>query len=353
MLKLSNSNNVNIKEFQCPSAHFHSLFDESKYLIEDHTATTKDGYILTIFRIRLQQKHLSELSSKDKNNINKPVLLMHGLEDSSDGAFLNAPGKSYGFYFVDLGYDVWAGNNRGTKYCKEHVNKDITSDQFYDFSWQEMGLYDLPAFYRLILSQHQNLTTKIIYLGQSQGTTQFFVGGADNVTKKYIIGKTSRFFALSPVAYMTEIIGSTFRVLAKYNKQIYDTAEFLHIDQLLNYGCINPNNLVVQGLSLACKLFKSACNELDRITLGSPTVNDLPTILSTFITHVPSGASSRCFEHYAQLIEGGKNHAPIFRKYDFGSDLANMKHYDRTTPPDWDLSTWEIPTTLIAGALDT
>lgn len=68
------------------------------YPCEEHYATTPDGYILGMFRMP-QAK-------------GAPVLLQHGLLDSSFTWVLNYPGQSFPYILYDLGYDVWFGNNR-------------------------------------------------------------------------------------------------------------------------------------------------------------------------------------------------------------------------------------------------
>jgi len=45
----------------------------------------------------------------------------------------------------DEGYDIWMGNNRGTKYSNESdkfPDKNDDSFEKWDFSWAELGLYD-------------------------------------------------------------------------------------------------------------------------------------------------------------------------------------------------------------------
>jgi lysosomal acid lipase/cholesteryl ester hydrolase len=44
------------------------------------------------------------------------------------------------------GYDVWLGNTRGNKYSRHHTSLNPDKDnEFWDFTFAEMGLYDLPA----------------------------------------------------------------------------------------------------------------------------------------------------------------------------------------------------------------
>ena len=53
----------------------------------------------------------------------------------------------------DQGYDIWMGNNRGTKYSNDSDLFPINDDSFerWNFSWAELGLYDDPAFMDLIM----------------------------------------------------------------------------------------------------------------------------------------------------------------------------------------------------------
>jgi len=61
------------------------------------------------------------------------------------------------------------GNNRGSFYSMAHVNYTSNQKEYWDFDFEQMGLYDLPAFI-----DHITATTgheKILYMGHSEGTT--------------------------------------------------------------------------------------------------------------------------------------------------------------------------------------
>lgn len=77
------------------------------------------------------------------------------------------------FVAARAGYDVWLGNSRGNTFSSSHISLDpdswTDSKEFWDFDWQEMGKYDLPASFDYITE-----TTgypKLAYVGHSQGTT--------------------------------------------------------------------------------------------------------------------------------------------------------------------------------------
>ena len=75
--------------------------------------------------------------------------------DSSDGWLVGAE-KSVAIRMFNEGYEVWLGNSRGNKYSRLHITDDVDDQSkskdhsFWDFSFSEMGKYDLPAFLKYI-----------------------------------------------------------------------------------------------------------------------------------------------------------------------------------------------------------
>lgn len=69
-------------------------------------------------------------------------------------------------------------NLRGNRYSRGHtkLNPDTDKVQYWNFSWFEMGIYDLPAIIDYILKVTGD--PDLHYIGYSQGTTAFFVMGA-------------------------------------------------------------------------------------------------------------------------------------------------------------------------------
>jgi lysosomal acid lipase/cholesteryl ester hydrolase len=73
------------------------------------------------------------------------VFLQHGLMCSADSFAVNG-NQSTAFILAKQGYDVWLGNSRGSKYSREHLYWDPNEDEeYWNFSWEQMGVYDLPA----------------------------------------------------------------------------------------------------------------------------------------------------------------------------------------------------------------
>jgi pimeloyl-ACP methyl ester carboxylesterase len=69
---------------------------------------------------------------------------------------------------------VWVGNNRGTKYS----DKNSHLPKYWEFNLDHFAKYDQPALINKILDETGK--NKIVYIGHSQGTTQFFLGLCEN-----------------------------------------------------------------------------------------------------------------------------------------------------------------------------
>lgn len=71
---------------------------------------------------------------------------------------------------ADAGYDVWLINNRGNFYSKKHISKDLRGffGEFWDFSWDLIGLYDYSAFIDFV--REKTNKDKVHIIAHSQGT---------------------------------------------------------------------------------------------------------------------------------------------------------------------------------------
>jgi predicted alpha/beta hydrolase len=83
--------------------------------------------------------------------------------------------QSLAFRLIDKGFDVWINNSRGTTYSKEHQFLDPVKQEkeYYDFSFHEIGIYDIPAVFKFVLSKVK--LNKISIVSHGQGFTSMFV----------------------------------------------------------------------------------------------------------------------------------------------------------------------------------
>lgn len=103
----------------------------------------------------------------------KPVVLLMPCLMGTSAHFLCVGKKSLGFRFSNEGYDVWMGNPRGSRYCKSHDSLDPKKKEFWNFTFHEIGVLDLPAIIDYILTKTKQ--EKLSYVGHSQGAAVFFI----------------------------------------------------------------------------------------------------------------------------------------------------------------------------------
>ena len=97
--------------------------------------------------------------------------MWHGLfQDAGAWIFnLNKGVEAPALQAAKKGFDVWLGNSRGSMYSHDHLFYDLNdkeqSKKYWDFSWAEIGKYDIPAAIDHILetTSHQKLN----YVGYS------------------------------------------------------------------------------------------------------------------------------------------------------------------------------------------
>ena len=139
------------------------LITKYGFPVETHYVTTEDGYILTVWRI----KHGNNTSSDAPNK--KVVFFQHGLLATGHSFVCNHPEHTVTFLLANAGYDVWIGNNRGCYFGRNHTTLDPNKDNgFWDFSWEEMGRYDVRNQIKYV--KQQTGAPKVGYVGHSEGT---------------------------------------------------------------------------------------------------------------------------------------------------------------------------------------
>lgn len=105
------------------------------------------------------------------------------------------------------------GNYRGNKYSRVHSAYDADNDDdFWQFSWHEMGVIDLPTMIDYVLEQtgQENL----FYIGHSQGTTTFYVMASQ--LPEYN-AKIRAMFSLAPIAYMSHMTSPLMQILSVFD----------------------------------------------------------------------------------------------------------------------------------------
>ena len=111
---------------------------------------TDDLWSLTLFHItgyiddpEMEQKRAALTDGK------LPVLTISGSFGDAQRWLNDAKGgKPMHLQLFDNGYDLWMGNNRGTKYSNVSELFPEQNEDFerWNFSWAELGMYDVPAF---------------------------------------------------------------------------------------------------------------------------------------------------------------------------------------------------------------
>lgn len=178
----------------CTQSYFERIVPG--YPIETHKITTEDGYILTAFRIQ---------AKGTKMTTGKPaVFLQHGINDTGFCFFFNDEDKALGTMLANAGFDVWIGNTRGNKFSRAHKTLDINKKEFWEYSFMQMGQFDVPANLQYV-KDHTGVN-KVAYIGHSQGTSQMFAALSDPAVRPKLVPNLSVFYALAPVVYLVTTI---------------------------------------------------------------------------------------------------------------------------------------------------
>lgn len=339
---VQSSCNLDFKEYlgkdPCPDNLFSDMLKTWNYPFQSYNVTTDDGYILRLFR--MQAKNTRITSGK------KVVFLQHGLFDSADDWVVNDEDKSLGFVLANAGYDVWLGNNRGNKYSRNNKNISPSHAAFWNYSFQEMGMYDVKAQLTFVLNFAG--VNKLTYVGHSQGTSQMFAALSDPKTQAFVNSKINVFIALAPVAYVANANSPMVKWLAA-DTPLIEACKLFNIDEFLPGAC-SKTSAQSEFEKYVCLLDHKLCDLFISLVADYNPKYDNEKRFPFFVQHNPSGSSLRSALHYRQLYECD-GHNPKFLKFDFGKK-TNEKVYGQALPPEYDFTLINIPVRGFTGTDD-
>jgi len=293
------------------------------YHLEEHFVQTEDGYLLGLFRLKRS-------GQPDKTG-GKVALLMHGLLDSAVVYLNNGVERSLGYLLVEQGYDVWLGNNRGNTWSKRHVNLKVDSNEFWDFTFDEMAEFDVPALVDHVL-EHTKMTS-LTYIGHSQGSTQLVAALSTEKGRTRLASKINKFIGLAPAIYVNHMSSLLMKAMA--------TLDLDQVTELLGVRDFAPSNKVFETLlpGVCRKSPRVLCeNMLDMVYGPSSHLNIARE--EVFLSQFPAGTSARNVAHWGQHTRHNR-----FGKFNYGAK-GNLVKYGRMDAPDYDLSSF--PKTLDA-----
>ncbi|XP_069683472.1 lipase 3-like [Periplaneta americana] len=309
------------------------LIRSHNYSVESYKVITADNYILAMHRI--------SGSPKAGKCERKPVVfLQHGMLGSSADWVILGPEKSLGYLLADQCYDVWLGNSRGNRYSRKHRTLSTEDFNFWDFSWHEMGLYDLPAEIDYILKKTHK--KQLFYVGHSMGTTMFYVLMS---RRPEYNNKVVHMTSLAPVAYMEHVRSPLIRLASK----LPGPNTILEVLRYFGTGEYQPNAdlyRVMTDTGCPARVFKQpklSRNSAFLLTGYDPSELEKDE-LSLVLGHFPSGTSTKTVLHYAQEIyspDGG------FREWDTRIQIFRPFYVMHDgAPPSYELNKISVPVTL-------
>ncbi|XP_026546749.1 lipase member M-like, partial [Notechis scutatus] len=297
------------------------------YPSEEYQIRTDDAYYLQLNRIP-HGKYCPQNEGI--------VLLVHGFPLEGRSWIANIPSNSLGFFLADAGYDVWIINNRGTTWSRRHQEFSIDQQEFWEFSFHEMAIYDIPAAINFILQKTGQ--DSLYYIGYSQGASLGFITFG---ILPYLSDRVKLYIALNP-PYTLEDTAGLLDILSKIPRElrelIWGTKELCFVSKrlktMLAYACSYP---VIDKL---CVLFASFSGVINVKNLNI-AINFLRTLTAK------AKPSDNTAKSYPSRMDVYAATNPDY------SSVKTLTHWIQTTPPFYKIEDVTVPVAVWSGEKDT
>ena len=242
-------------------------------------------------------------------DLDKPVFIQHGMLNSSADFLLDE--TSLGSRLAKKGYDVWLGNFRGNCFSGQHHETmgpdSIFDEKYWDFSWHEHGLEDLPTMINFVLDR--TCHRRIDYIGHSMGTTSLFVMCASLPEMNDKIRSAQ---LLAPVFTLDQITGPA---------QLFTTFLYGAIRTLEIFGIHTP---LIPRLLRGCFIMST---QAELFLFASGFHHFKSEKIDPIMDFGPSGCSTKTLKHFLQ-----NNTTGTFKPYGATSSRGAPYYWDPTDP---------------------
>ncbi|XP_063357884.1 lipase 1-like [Cydia amplana] len=245
------------------------------------------------------------------------ILLMHGIMGTSADFINQGPKSKLAFALSDAGLDVWLGNARGNPFSRAHktLNPDKDSIDFFNFSWEEIAIFDFRA-----MVDHIIFTTgesQIRFIGDSQGGTSFLIL---NHLKREYNKKFHMAQLLDPVGYTKFFPSAELKAVASIINPLYNFALGAGIAEISSLNM--HKNITQTGVT------------------HQVAVQSVVSYIASLGGFTSIGTSLKQLVHYAQNIRDKS-----FQRWDYGQNV-NYQIYGTPSPPPYNLSHVTVYTLL-------
>ncbi|CAI5526558.1 unnamed protein product [Closterium sp. Naga37s-1] len=349
----------------------------------EYQVTTVDGYILNFQRILNATAYNASISAStstsaaattttaataptttttttrssstpSSSSVPYPVLLDHGLILGGELWFGLSnvtvdpiAYKRLPVILANRGMDVWVVNHRCTEYSPRHVTYTTEQWQYWDWDFDQLVQFDLPAVLRVITTVTGS--PKVHLVGYNQGAMLPFA--LASTYPEYTRQTIASVAAVAPIAYLVNITSPVLDAWANN----WSPDIFFYQNRLLNgaYNLTATEALVSTLLRVGFNfytVFTPSGNVQDILSnVTGPICCMDPYAPPLALNPLWVATSYRALIHYQQQIRERQ-----FQLWDFLSAQANTANYGSSTPPLYYPSRLptNIPVLIISGRND-
>ncbi|GJQ65338.1 hypothetical protein Trydic_g7454 [Trypoxylus dichotomus] len=305
-----------------------------EYPLEVHKVISSQGYILTLHRLPYGRK---------ATNTKRPrpvVLLILGIFGSPECFLFRGPQYDLPYILADSGYDMWILNNRGSSYSKQHTSLNPERDKsFWDFSFHELGIYDLPPVIDYIL--HLTQQKDLFFIGYSMGAS---IGHVLCSSRPEYNTKIRHFINFAPVTNVVHFLPPGQNFLFAILPDFARSLKAQNISELFPRRVLTGN--IFKGMCQNGSNLQPLCMAAIFLIVGIDYKQFNPALFAHIFRYFPDGTSLKTIEHYVQILTTG-----IFKEYDYGIE-QNRLIYGSDEAPRYNLSSVTVPVSIYYGAGD-